>query len=74
MRRLLLLWQQHCGLLSDPTLLLRRVGRTHQRARQSRGFNLNAEALEQQIGTLRLAVAALRSKQYGKLESVKHTI
>lgn len=35
------------------------------------GFNLNGEALEQhwkQIGTLRLAVAALRSKQYGKLE------
>ncbi|MEN5109379.1 porin [Pseudomonas sp. TWI672] len=35
------------------------------------GFNLNGEALEQhwkQIGTLRLAVAALRSKRYGKLE------
>lgn len=35
------------------------------------GFNLNGQALDQhwkQIGTLRLAVAALRSREYGKLE------
>ncbi|WP_438866017.1 porin [Pseudomonas abieticivorans] len=35
------------------------------------GFNLNGQALDQhwkQVGTLRLAVAALRSRQYGKLE------
>ncbi|MBC3495565.1 porin [Pseudomonas sp. SWRI100] len=35
------------------------------------GFNLNGEALEhhwKQVGSLRLAVAALRSKRYGKLE------
>lgn len=35
------------------------------------GFNLNGQALDQhwkQVGTLRLAVAALRSHQYGKLE------
>lgn len=35
------------------------------------GFNLNGKALDQhwkQVGTLRLAVAALRSRTYGKLE------
>lgn len=35
------------------------------------GFNLNGQALDQhwkQVGTLRLAVAALRSRQYGKIE------
>lgn len=35
------------------------------------GFNLNGQALDahwKQVGTLRLAVAALRSRQYGKVE------
>jgi predicted porin len=35
------------------------------------GFNLNGQALDQhwkQVGALRLAVAALRSREYGKLE------
>lgn len=35
------------------------------------GFNLNGQSLDQhwkQVGTLRLAVAALRSREYGKLE------
>ncbi|WP_285415613.1 porin [Pseudomonas sp. efr-133-TYG-5] len=35
------------------------------------GFNLNGQALDEhwkQVGTLRLAVAALRSREYGKLE------